>query len=239
MTKEAISILLVEDSVADARRIETMLRYTEHAECSFMHALSLAEALEQLVLKKPDVALVDLGLPDSTGTLVVTELTSRYIDLPVIVLTGHDDWQSGITAIQMGAQDYLGKNDLRSETLEKIIFHAMERKRVSRKQAKFYRDSVRAIVPNASLVELEHKFQKLSNTLQDVQSRIRARMPSLATEIDSIINQNIVRADTSTRTVSDEAKAVTARYSDIDMFESTTDPRSILTDVLAKYSHGS
>jgi two-component system, OmpR family, KDP operon response regulator KdpE len=65
-------------------------------------------ALELVESKHPDVVLLDLGLPDIDG-MVVLEALRSWADVAVIVLTVRDDEPSKVKALDMGADDYVTK----------------------------------------------------------------------------------------------------------------------------------
>ncbi len=58
---------------------------------------------------KPDLVLLDLGLPDATGLELLRELKTEYPDLPVMILTAHDSLSNAIEAIKLGAFHFLPK----------------------------------------------------------------------------------------------------------------------------------
>ena len=75
--------------------------------------------------------LLDLGLPDAAGLDAVERLVAVADDVPVIVLTGRHDG-SGDDAVAAGAQDYLVKDDITPELLDRSIRYARERRRALR-----------------------------------------------------------------------------------------------------------
>lgn len=66
---------------------------------------ALAQALE----KKPDVAVIDISMPGMDGLEVVTRLSSYCKEIPVLMLTMHEEEQYVIRAIEAGAMGYLTK----------------------------------------------------------------------------------------------------------------------------------
>jgi DNA-binding NtrC family response regulator len=77
-----------------------------------------------------DVILSDLGLPDSMGIETFESFHSRYPDIPVIVLTGLDDENTALSAVQGGAQDYLVKGQIDTRQLIRSIQYAIERQKL-------------------------------------------------------------------------------------------------------------
>lgn len=92
------------------------------------------EQTPQRTSRGPDVVLLDLDLPDSTGLDTLAGVLEESSLLPVIVLTGLADREVGIQAIEQGAQDYLVKDDVTGDLLERSIRYAMERSRQERRR---------------------------------------------------------------------------------------------------------
>jgi DNA-binding NarL/FixJ family response regulator len=67
------------------------------------------EAVRECVLHRPDVALLDLQMPDLDGFAAIRELRRAVPGVAVCVLTMHDDDDSLFTAMQAGARGYLLK----------------------------------------------------------------------------------------------------------------------------------
>lgn len=127
-------VLLVEDDEGDAILVQVCL-----AEAGFNDGLNggsvtwartLAQARQALVTN-PACVLLDLGLPDADGLSALLAVVDAAPDTPVIVLTGRHD-PSGIDALAVGAQDYLVKDDITADLLDRSIRYAIERKRAQR-----------------------------------------------------------------------------------------------------------
>jgi len=71
-------------------------------------ATNLRDARERLLHTRPDIALIDLRLPDGSGLELLREL-ERSNTSEVIVITGHADVDSAVEALRVGATDYLTK----------------------------------------------------------------------------------------------------------------------------------
>jgi two-component system, NtrC family, response regulator AtoC len=69
----------------------------------------VASAWKSIQKLLPDVALVDLKLPDGSGLDLLRRIKNDYQDLPVIILTGHASVDSAVDALKEGAEDYLTK----------------------------------------------------------------------------------------------------------------------------------
>lgn len=147
MTGDALRVLLIEDNPGDARLFEEMLRETAElprrtdaggssASLDIHHEQRLSDGLNVLRDVGADVVLLDLNLPDSTGLETLASVVDETEMLPIIVLTGLDDRDIGIQAIEQGAQDYLVKDNVTSDLLVRSIHHALERNRQDREQAR-------------------------------------------------------------------------------------------------------
>ena len=100
-------IFLVEDDKEIARNLALLLDTEGFA---VIHAASQKEALEMQmpVSNRPDLALVDISLPDGNGFTVCTGIKQLY-DIPVIFLTASGDEASVVTGLNIGADDYITK----------------------------------------------------------------------------------------------------------------------------------
>ena len=120
-------VLLVEDDEGDALLVRECLREAGLADDDITWCRTLAEGVEALV-DLPSCVLLDLGLPDADGLTalhtVVSEVTKAT---PVIVLTGRHD-RIGVEAVAAGAQDYLIKDDITPELLDRTIRYAVQRR---------------------------------------------------------------------------------------------------------------
>jgi diguanylate cyclase (GGDEF)-like protein len=131
------TILLIEDDPGDALLIEEMLE-KQGSKARLATAERLSEGLNFLKQNHCDVVLLDLNLPDSSGLSTMTRLLDAAPRTPIIVLTGLSDESFGIEAVKSGAQDYLIKGDIDGRTLNRSIYHSIERKKleIALKQAK-------------------------------------------------------------------------------------------------------
>jgi PAS domain S-box-containing protein len=130
-----VNILLIEDNTSDADLLKTQLSLRKTFSHTIAHVGRLAEGLDLLAGQKFDVVLTDLGLPDSNGLEIITELHKAAPGLPIIVLTGEDDVDVALRAIKLGAQDYLPKIGLNGLLLSRTIQYAIERNESARKLA--------------------------------------------------------------------------------------------------------
>ena len=123
-----MKILLVEDNQGDARLLEIMLREVLTA-CNLTHAGTLGKAISHACLVQFDIILLDLSLPDSQGSSTFWRLHEVVPNVPIVVMTGHDDEGLATELAQAGAQDYLVKGSVDGRWLLRVMRYAIERKR--------------------------------------------------------------------------------------------------------------
>lgn len=129
MNKETFKILLIEDDPGDADLLMEIL-VSPYSGYEIVWRKSLKSATDSLSEDFFDVALLDLGLPESQGLDSLRKFLERSWRLPVVVLTGNDDESIAIEAVKAGVQDYIVKNDLNEKVISKSIRYALERRRL-------------------------------------------------------------------------------------------------------------
>lgn len=120
-------VLLIEDDEGDALLVRECLREAGVPDAAVTWRRSLADGIVEL-RSPPGCVLLDLGLPDADGLGALHRLVSRGVGIPVIVLTGRHG-RAGVDAVAAGAQDYLVKDDITPELLDRSIRYAVERTR--------------------------------------------------------------------------------------------------------------
>jgi signal transduction histidine kinase len=123
-------ILLVEDNPADARLAREILSEGQTYEFEMAEAGTLAQALMLLGQRPFDVVLLDLSLPDSLGIDGVKRIRAQNDTVPIVVLTGLDDEEAAVSALQQGVQEYLVKGIESAPIMGRAIRYAIERKRI-------------------------------------------------------------------------------------------------------------
>ncbi|MBE2222222.1 MAG: response regulator [Anaerolineae bacterium] len=110
MDQEIKQILLVEDDFGHAELIRRSFR-SKAAEMSVTVVKSLRDAQTAVSQSPPDLAIVDLLLPDGKG-IEFLSLAGPDAPYPIIIMTSHGDEQVAVEAIKAGALDYVVKSDV-------------------------------------------------------------------------------------------------------------------------------
>lgn len=106
MTASPIKILVVDDEPA----IRKLLRVGLGTEgYTILEAGSGRDAIEQLKQTRPDLILLDLGLPDIQGHDLLSKWRSELFDLPIVILSSRTDEAGIVKALELGADDYVTK----------------------------------------------------------------------------------------------------------------------------------
>jgi two-component system response regulator RegA len=100
------SVLIVEDDKSFLHRLS---RAMEGRGFTVTPAQSVAEGLDRLDSTSPAFAVVDMRLEDGNGLDVISELKRRRPDARAIILTGYGNIATAVTAVKLGAVDYLSK----------------------------------------------------------------------------------------------------------------------------------
>ncbi len=128
MADETIKILLIEDNLDYAQLIKRILTKKSPDSMNVEHHDTFAGGFGRAQKGELDLILLDLDLPDS-GNIDTLQAIKEATEVPIIVLTGTDDENLALRAVQMGAQDYLMKGQVDARLLVRSIRYAIERKK--------------------------------------------------------------------------------------------------------------
>ncbi|MGD0750027.1 MAG: response regulator transcription factor [Anaerolineales bacterium] len=118
------SILVVDDET----KIVLLLRdYLEHAGFRVLTAANGKTALALAHTEKPDLIILDLGLPEMDG-LDVTRMLRKDSNVPIIILTARSDETDKLIGLELGADDYITKPFSPKEVVARVrvVFRRME-----------------------------------------------------------------------------------------------------------------
>ena len=110
-------ILIVEDDNAVANLISATLETQDYA---YKRAATGAVAVMEALSCKPDVVLLDLGLPDMDGVEIIKKIRS-WSNMPIIVVSARSEDFDKVSALDAGADDYLTKPFDMDELIARIV----------------------------------------------------------------------------------------------------------------------
>jgi len=127
MSSLAPVIVLIEDESEIRRFVRAAL---EDEACVVHEAATMAAGLVEAGTRKPDLVILDLGLPDGDGVTLVQDLR-KWSGVPILILSARASEQDKILALDAGADDYLAKPFGVGELLARV--RAMLRRRMQAK----------------------------------------------------------------------------------------------------------
>lgn len=136
-----IKVLLVEDDEDDYIIFKDILREIKINTYSLTWVSSYEKAHEQVQKNEHDIYFFDYLLGVKTGLDLLQECVKAGVDSPIIILTGLGNQQTDFKAMQLGAADYLVKDEINVEKLERSIRYSIEQnkmlKRLKSSETKF------------------------------------------------------------------------------------------------------
>ncbi len=135
LNRIAFKVLLVEDNLAEAEVIQTLLLEAKGINVPLTHVQHVSEAIDALRQEDFDVILLDLSLPDHNCLDTIARV-QEYVSQgractcpPIVVLSTVDDEELALQVIEAGAQDYLVKGKVDRQLLIRSLRYAIERQK--------------------------------------------------------------------------------------------------------------
>jgi len=172
MVDKRIKVLLIEDNPGDVRLIQEMLSEASDATFDLECIDRLSAGLERLSEGGFDTVLLDLGLPDSEGLDTFERVHDQAPEVPIVMLTGLDDATLAIEALNDGAQDYLVKSHVDSNSLVRSICYAIERRKAE-KHIRHLNSVLKAIWNVDKLIATEKERDSLIQNVCDALAEVQ------------------------------------------------------------------
>jgi len=172
-------VLLIEDNQGDVDLVRLRLvESNSEREVPFevSSADRLSTGLTALTKERPAVVLLDLYLPDSQGAETFHNVLNQATGVPVVVLSGRDDEELVMSALQHGVQDYLVKGAFGGKQLGRTLRCAIERQAL-----------VTALGMNWK-EQLEFKEQFLSNVSRELLTGLTSIDQFVTTVLDDFVD---------------------------------------------------
>jgi glutamate dehydrogenase (NAD(P)+) len=155
-------VLLIEDSPADTGLIREMLAESRDPEFVLAHAERLKTGLDRIASGEIDAVLLDLSLPDSEGLQTLFQVRDRAPRVPIVILTGMSDLSRAAKAVEQGAQDYLVKGKVDTQTLARSIRYAIQRTRAENAEwdSPMFRLAHQQFLKAAQIIDLDDNVRE-------------------------------------------------------------------------------
>lgn len=126
MVISTFKILLIDDDEDDYINIRDIFNEVPRTKYDIVWKSSYDEGIKALKNDKFDACLLDFRLGANTGLELLHEINKAGINCPTIFLTGHSDFDLDLQAMQVGAADYLIKDQLNAPLLERSIRYSIK-----------------------------------------------------------------------------------------------------------------
>jgi light-regulated signal transduction histidine kinase (bacteriophytochrome) len=167
MKGESVDILMAEDDPAHAEAMRRVLEAAGMVGATIRVAGTLGEYRECVAASPPDIALVDLNLPDGRAVEVLTSPPEAGA-FPVLVMTSYGNEQTAVEALKSGALDYVVKSPESFAAMPRTIERALREWRLLREQSRA-EEKIRQL--NA---ELEQRIRERTAQLEDANRELEA-----------------------------------------------------------------
>ena len=164
------SIMIVEDEYLVRQGISSLVDFETFDMEVMDEAENGLDAWEKIQLAQPDIVLTDINMPHINGIKLAQLVKEQYPSVHIIFLTGYDDFDYALSAVKLGADDYLLKPFSR-EDVETMLFKVKEKLDKERKQQQVH-----------ELVE-QAEFSDLEQTIHDRLTGAELSLKSLAFQL--------------------------------------------------------
>lgn len=158
MEQTKFKVLIIDDEPQIRRLLNMALDANNY---KVYEAENGKNGLISVTMNRPDVVLLDLGLPDNGGLSVLSQLR-EWSSVPVIVLTVQDDEQTKVVALDSGADDYITKPFNTAELLARI--RVAIRRSSKQEESPIFISASLNVDQNTRIVKLREEEVKLTAT---------------------------------------------------------------------------
>lgn len=159
------SIMIVEDEYLVRQGISSLVDFKKFDMQVIGEAENGIEAWEKIQAECPDIILTDINMPQMNGIKLAQLAREQYPQLHIIFLTGYDDFDYALSAVKLGADDYLLKPFSR-EDVEAMLIRVKEKLDKEKKQ-----QQVHELVEKAEFSGLE---QAIHDRLADTELSLKS-----------------------------------------------------------------
>jgi diguanylate cyclase (GGDEF)-like protein len=169
--KERVRILLIDDDEEEYILLRELLSNQGRGKIVHHYDLNWISTYEEAVKAfsncQYDLYLVDYHLGSRSGLDLLREPAVQTCSSPIIMLTGLGSYETDLAAMQLGAADYLEKNQLTRPLFERSIRYAIERKQTEKHLERLVLERTRALVLMKKRAQELAALQKATSSLLD------------------------------------------------------------------------
>ena len=191
MKEKKITLLVIDDSEDDRALYKRLLRKNTHIS-TILEAMTVQQGLDLYHENNIDCVLIDYQLPGEDGISFINKaMNLPHPFVPLIMLTGQGNEKVAVAAMKAGASDYLTKDELTDQLLNKTIQHVLEKsKLVSELNKKTIALEVMATTDNLTGLLNRHAFQKEAQKRVSFAKRHDQKIVILFIDLDGFKNIN-------------------------------------------------
>ncbi|HSX50515.1 MAG TPA: SpoIIE family protein phosphatase [Cellvibrio sp.] len=159
MTLASRKLLIIDDDALVRQSIVTYLTDSGFAVCSAADAATALDLLADPTHSLPDLILTDLRMPNGDGLQLLQTLHDRHPSLPVIVISGAGVMNDVVSALRLGARDYLIKPVVDLEVLVHSINKVLDRQELEAENQRYrfqLEEANRELKENLRVLERDH-----------------------------------------------------------------------------------
>lgn len=169
------TIVVIDDERNIQATLETILQ--RHGYTVYL-APTASQGRKRVADVKPDLVLLDIGLPDGDGLDLLRELHLQYPEMPVMILTAHDSLANAIESIKLGAFHFIAK-PYAAEELLSLCTRAFEQRALAR-EAEGLRQETARLQRRLRAAEEQLAPVAISRRMREVEQLIGRVAPSEA-----------------------------------------------------------
>lgn len=174
-------VLIVDDNAEDRRSLTRHLSRDPAHAYEIWEASTGPEGIDAIVDAQPDVLLLDEHLGESTSSEVLQTIRARgYSHIPVVLLTGGRDGAPRATPLELGADDFLSKEEISARHLRRTIDNAIIRAKARFELERSCAELTEALAEVTQRMEFERKLiGVVSHDLRDPLSAMSMAVETL------------------------------------------------------------
>lgn len=140
MDQKRLNLLIIDDSLGDARFLLSLLTQALGDSFDALHVESAADARHEMAQGRFDCVFLDYLLEGDSGLEVIRAIRAAGDDTPIIAVSGNGSEEVAVEALSLGAQDYMVKAGLTPAGVKRSLTNAIEKVRFKRLLAEQRRD---------------------------------------------------------------------------------------------------